>query len=386
MPTLEVRYWPKRLRIGPGSVADLPDLMAEQRRQRALVVCGRTVAGGDMLVSVRRALGAGLAGVFTGVEAHTPLTAVEAGLEAVRECQADTIISVGGGSTIDAAKGIAILDASDGEFAPYQVVRGDGGAAERPVLGGGSLVHIAVPTTAGSASEAMPTAGIRDPEAGRKLLFWDDHLVPAAVVLDPEMAIHAGPELSAATGMTAMARCLEGLYSRDRQAISTGLALHAASLLIEALPQSITAPDDLEARQACQLAALMSGVASINAMASVVHAIGHGVGGRYGLQHGISHAMLLPSAVRLLLPAIGGEGSAVATALGGSGDDPAEAAASAIESLLVKLPLPRSLREVGVGEDEIVELAAGTMDDYMMDYAPRPVAEAEIAALLTAVW
>jgi alcohol dehydrogenase class IV len=96
--------------------------------------------------------------------------------------------------------------------------------------------------------------------------------------------------------------------------------------------------------------------------------------------------MLLPSAVRLLLPAIGGEGSAVATALGGSGDDPAEAAASAIESLLDKLPLPRSLREVGVGEDEIVELAAGTMDDYMMDYAPRPVAEAEIAALLTAVW
>ncbi|HJM48760.1 MAG TPA: iron-containing alcohol dehydrogenase family protein [Alphaproteobacteria bacterium] len=386
MPTLEVRYWPKRLCIGPGSLAELPELMAGLRRQRALVVCGRTVAGGNMLASVRRDLGAGLAGIFSGVEAHTPLAVVEAGLAAARECQADTLISVGGGSTIDAAKGIAILDASGGDLAPYQVARGEGGAAERPELEGDSLVHIAVPTTAGSASEAMPTAGIRDPKAGRKLLFWDDHLVPAAVILDPEMAVHAGPELSAASGMTALARCLEGLYSRDRQAISTGLSLHAAKLLVEALPRSITAPDNLEARQACQLAALMSGVASINAMASVVHAIGHGVGGRYGLQHGISHALLLPPAVRLLLPAVGADGGLVAAALGGVGDDPAEAAAGAIEALLDKLPLPRRLRDVGVAQDEIAELAAGTMDDYMMDYAPRPVTEPEIAALLAAVW
>ena len=116
------------------------------------------------------------------------------------------------------------------------------------------------------------------------------------------MAVHAPPALTAATGMTAMARAVETLYSAYRHPISTGLALHAIRLLREALPRSVATPHDLDARAMCQMACTMSGMAAINAMVSVVHAIGHIVGGRYGLQHGISHSILLAPGMRRLLP------------------------------------------------------------------------------------
>jgi alcohol dehydrogenase class IV len=232
----------------------------------------------------------------------------------------------------------------------------------------------------------MPTAAIRRPEAGEKLLFWDDKLVPDATILDPEMAVYAGPRLSAATGMTAIARSIESLYSKHRHPISTALALHAARLLRLALPRSIEAPRDLAARADCQMACLMSGVAGINAMVSVVHAIGHVVGGRYGLQHGISHGILLAPALRRLLPAIGPDSTHVLEALGchraGTPDD----AAAAMERLLAALPLPQRLREIGMAVTDIDDIAAATMRDYMIANVPAPVAKDDIAMLLRAGW
>ena len=218
------------------------------------------------------------------------------------------------------------------------------------------------------------------------MLFWDDHLVPDATILDPEMAVFAGPELTAATGMTALARAIECLYSKHRHPISTGLALHAARLLRTALPRSVEQPRDLAARADCQMASLMSGTASINAMVSVVHAIGHVTGGRYGLQHGISHAMLLGPALRRLLPTIGGDQATVLEALGCGPSDGVDAAATQLGLLLAKLPLPQRLREVGVQEGDLPGIAQGTMGDYMMANLPAPLAVTEVEALLREAW
>jgi alcohol dehydrogenase class IV len=233
----------------------------------------------------------------------------------------------------------------------------------------------------------MPTAGIRDPKLPKKLLFWDEKLVPNATVLDPELAVHAAPALTAATGMTAMARAVECLYSKHRHPISTALALHAARLLRTALPRSVEAPDDLAARADCLMASLMSGTASINAMVSVVHAIGHVVGGRYGLQHGISHAMLLAPALRRLLPAIGTDQAFLYEALG---CPPATAtvddAAEVLDGVLQRLPLPKRLREVGVAAADVPDIARGAMGDYMMANLPRPMDVAEVQALLEEAW
>ncbi len=372
-----IRDWPKRVCFGPGSIAQLPRLMDDLGRARAMVACGRTVASGEALAKVRSALGARLAGVFDGVRAHTPFECVREAAERFKSLGADTMVSVGGGSAIDCGKGVALLFATRGDLEPY-VIDYAGKGMSRAAMPPPGIAHIAVPTTAGSASEVMPTAGIRAPKAARKMLFWDERMVPDATVLDPQMAVYAGPELSAATGMTAMARAIECLYSRHRHPISTALAAHSARLLRAALPRSVAVPDDLEARADCQMAALMSGTASINAMVSVVHAIGHVVGGRYALQHGISHAILLAPAMRCLLPAIGEDQRYVCEALGARSGR----AADVLQEMVQTLPLPRRLRDLGIAQADIPDIAAATMADYMMAHTPRPVAQAEVAEML----
>jgi alcohol dehydrogenase class IV len=379
-----IRDWPKRVCFGPGSVRELPRLMDEVGGRRALVACGRTVASGPMLAAVKAALGDRCAAVFDGVPAHTPYDAVRAAAVALENSGADCVVSVGGGSAIDAGKGLVLLAATGGNFAPYVIDYGARGSMARAVMPPAPLKHIAVPTTAGSASDVLPTAAVRDAQAGRKLLFWDERLVPDATILDPEMAQHAGPHLTAATGVTALARAIECLYSKHRHPISTGLALHAARLLRRALPRSVEAPRDLAARADCLMASLMSGTASINAMVSVVHAIGHVVGGKYALQHGTSHAMLLAPALRRMLPAIGADRAYVLEALGCAPDGTPDDAARAMEDIIARLPMKRRLSEVGVEERDLPALAAATMGDYMMANVPAPVGAGDVEALLRA--
>lgn len=384
---IDIRHWPNRVFFARGAVAQLPRIVADLRVNRALIVCGKTVARGPMLAKVRTAIGGACAGVFEDVQVHTPLAAVKRGVEAVRRIGADVLISIGGGSATDCAKGIAILHASAGDLGAYAVDPG----RERTMLPKGVLPHVAIPTTTGSASEVMPTAGVRDVEARRKLLFLDPEITPKAVIYDPEMTVYCDAQLTATSGMTAMARCIEALYSRDRNPFSTAFALHGARLLQASLRRSIVDPYDIGARADCLLASGMSGVAAINAMASFVHAVCHHLGGRYGLQHGIGHSILLAPAIRRLLPAIGDDAYYVIEAFGlarngMSRDAAADAAGSAMARLLEGLPLPKRLRDVGVVREDIGLLARETMDDYMIGYTPTPLDERSVGALIEAAW
>ncbi len=381
-----IQDWPKKICYGNGSIGQLPDLLSQQGCSRAFVVCGRTVASGPILEAVRTALGNRLVGVFDRISAHTPHSEVRLAAEQFHACDADAVISVGGGSTIDGGKGIALLRATGGHFESYSIDFGNKGMARAPMPSPG-IAHIAVPTTAGSASDIMPTAAARDPVRRLKLLFWDRNLVPDATILDPELAVYAGPELSALTGMTAMARCIEASYARTRQPFTTGLALHGIRLLRKALPRVIAVPNDLSARADCQMACVMSGVAGINTMVCLVHAIGHVFSGRHGLQHGIAHSLLLAPAMRRLLPTLGSNQYLVAEALGApitsaSPDEAGRRAADALSNLVAELPVPQRLCEVGLTADDLPEIAAIAMDDYMMPHVPRPVEVSEVEELL----
>jgi alcohol dehydrogenase class IV len=380
---IEFGDWPGRIVFGRGAVAQLGTVVGRVGGSRALVICGSTVRRTDMLGRVKAGLGDKLAAVFPEVKSHTPVEMVQRGLTAYRDSGADTLVTVGGGSAIDAGKAIQIMLATGGDLGPYAISYAPGGAMEKRALPRRTVPHVAVPTTAGSASDVMPTAAARDPSSRVKLLFWDDDLIPSATVLDPEMAVHAPAALTAATGMTAMARAVETLYSAYRHPISTALALHAVRLLRDALPRAVAEPHDLAARAACQMACTMSGMAAINAMVSVVHAIGHIVGGRYGLQHGISHSVLLAPGMKRLLPTIGGDQALLLAALGGA---PGQDCADLVSAFVGRLPLPHRLRDVGVGEAELSEIAHLTMSDYMMANLPRPMAEDEVFALLRSAW
>jgi alcohol dehydrogenase class IV len=390
MSPVTVEFWPKRLVMGAGALDGLADLVTDLGGHRALVICGRTIAASPLLERVKAALGTRFAGVFDSVSAHTPLAMLESSLAAVRARGADILVSVGGGSGIDAGKGTALLQAIGAGIGDYVIHYAPGGKMERRILKTATMPHIAIPTTTGSSSEVMPTAGIRDVAQRRKLLFWDDALVPQAVILDPVMTTATGPFLMAASGMTSVARCVEALYSRHRNPLSEGLALHALRLLHANLPKAVTSPNDLEARFQCQIACTMSGIATINAMASIVHALGHVVGGRYALQHGVSHTTTLAPAMRRFLPLLGERQKLVLEALGGSATGSADAAGEAaiarLGGFIRALPLPQRLRDIGAPAEELPLLAEQATHDYMMANLPREMSAADIEALLREAW
>jgi len=170
--------------------------------------------------------------------------------------------------------------------------------------------------------------------------------------------------------MTAVARCVEALYSGRRNPFRSALALHALGMLRQHLPKSITSPDDLEARANCLVASAMSAVAA-NVNTSAVHAIGHVIGGRYGLQHGVPHSILLSSGMRLMLPMLGEDQKLVLQTLGMASDDmSADEAGQQAAALMAKfvsgLPLPQRLRDVGVDRADLAPLAENASRDPIL--------------------
>ncbi len=320
------------------------------------------------------------------------MTSLSSGADFARRCNADSLISIGGGAAIDSAKVIAVLLAREGELTDYQVPHDpDGLALPRASLPPTTLPHVAIPTTAGSSSEIMPWAGVRVPEKGQKMLFCDSALIPKTAVLDPEIAAHTGPELTATSGATALARAVEALYSSRRQPLSDAYALEALRLLIDPLPRTIADGFDLDARASTLVGSLISGIAAQNAMVSVVHAIGHAVGGRYALQHGVAHAILLPRVAARCLPVIGERQHDLLAALDSSAvaatpDQAGELAAQLLAGLLEGLPIPSRLRDAGVPSIDLPVLAELVMSEPMLRAAPFPFAKADVIDLLEDAW
>lgn len=379
-----------RIVVGRDAVRRLPELCDQLGVSRMMVVCGRTVAAGPQLEVVRDALGSRLCEVFDGVSVHAGLSSLQEGADRVQRSGVEMLVSVGGGATIDSAKGIALLLARQSPLENYRVQRSATGHVNGEPLPP-TIPHIAIPTTAGSSSEIMPWAGIRDEIGREKLLFRDPRLVPTVAILDPGIVAHTGPELTASSAVTALARAIESLYSRDHQPFAEAYALQSLRLLVPALPAVLADPSDLDARQATQVAATLSGIAADNAMVSVVHAVGHAVGGRYALQHGVAHRLLLPGATARCLPTTGAVQLLTAHAIGIpteglTADAAGRQVADRIGALLDTLPLPRRLRDVGVTEAELDDLTEHSFADPMFAHAPAPVGKDELRSLLHEAW
>lgn len=390
-----------RIVAGAGTHRRLPELLAELPARSVFVVCSRTVAAGPQLAAVREVLGEAIAGVFDGIRPQAGMTSLADAAQRLAGARAGAVLSLGGGATIDTAKYLILLLSRRHPVAEYQVPKGRGrGARPARALVETSHPHIAIPTTAGSSSEIMPWAGIRDEAHAEKVLFCDRLLEPDLAVLDPLLVVPTGPELTASSGVTAIARAVEAAYSRQRQPVADAYAVAALRLLAAGVPRSIAAPADLAARGQAQVGAMLSGIAAHNAMVSVVHAVGHAVGGRYALQHGIAHRILLPPVAARLLPAAGDTLPRLAASLdlpAGPGRaespgrplDPAVVAgqvAGRLAELFDALPVPARLREVGVARSHLPELARAAATEPMLAYSPREVPTAELEQLLESCW
>ena len=273
--------------VGPGSTARLCGLIGGSGARRTMIATDAVLARLGMVEPVRRALEAeGIdVAVFDGIVPDPTHDVLERGLAAVRAHGSDSILALGGGSSIDAAKVIAAM-ATTGK-SPAQLI-GMLKVSKPP------LPLFAVPTTAGTGSEVTVVAVVTDAALHEKKVVIDPKLVPVAAALDPVMMKGMPPSITAATGMDALTHAVEAYQGGWPQPDTAMLCISAVRLIFANLPRAYAHGDDLEAREAMAVASLYAGLAFTRAAVGYVHAFSHKLGGMYGVPHGLANAIVLP--------------------------------------------------------------------------------------------
>ncbi|HXU72836.1 MAG TPA: iron-containing alcohol dehydrogenase [Polyangia bacterium] len=353
-------YQPTRVLFGDGSVGELGPLCKRLGIERAMVVTDRVMRERtDVVARVERALGTRMGAIYDGVIPDTGVAVIDDGARIAKEQGCDGLVSVGGGSAIDTAKGMALVMTEGGS------IRDHHGSAH---LQRRQTAHVAVPTTAGTGSEVSMYMVVKDERAHEKMHYVDDRLIPDAAVLDPEATLDMPAQLTAATGIDALTHAIEAYTSQNKNPIADGLALQAMRLIARHLPRAVAEPADKVARGQMLVAANIAGLAFNSTGVGLVHAMAHVVGARHGVHHGTANAICLPHVIRFNSDELGGCYRDVAEALGidarDLGDEMAgEAAAQAVAQLVARIKLPGRLRDVGVPEADLDQCAAHSLAD-----------------------
>lgn len=312
--------------------------------------------------------------VFDGAQPNPTVSNVKDGLARLKEHQCDFVISLGGGSPHDCAKGIALCATNGGEIADYEGVD----RSTKP-----QLPLVAINTTAGTASEMTRFCIITDEERHIKMAIVDRNVTPIMSVNDPELMLAKPKGLTAATGMDALTHAVEAYVSTAATPITDACALKAVELISRNLRAAVSNGNDLQAREQMAYAQFLAGMAFNNASLGYVHAMAHQLGGFYDLPHGVCNALLLPhveafnataSAVRLadVARAMGENVEGMDAATG------AQVCIAAIRKLSADIGIPASLSELGVKEADIPLLAANALKDACGLTNPRNATQADI--------
>ena len=377
----------ERIISGAGAIGKLAEEIDRVGGTRALVVISPSVARTFLLERIKSSLGARCAAIFDAVKPHSPTDSIAERSSARVRRGVDALVSVGGGSAIDTAKGVAALLAEGGALPRFGVRFTPPNKKEIPPMPAPKLPHIAIPTTL-SGGEYSYSAGIS--EGGKKYIVADPKLAPRTVLLDPEAAATAPGRLLAASGMNALAHCVEAVYSTETQPMTEAYCLRGIGLIARYLPRAVEDSGDLEALSHVQVAACLSGMGVYSAWTGIHHAIVHVVGGRYKAPHAEIHALMLPYAMRWNLDATIDAHARMGREIGIEAADQAALAAAVPEyvyGMNQRMGLPLKLRELGVPRDGLRQLAVDALDDYSIHTNPKPVtAAAQVLEVLEQAW
>lgn len=368
-----------RLVFGPGRLAELGELAAGLGARRAMVVSDPgIVKSGHVERGLAALAQAGLTTmVFDGVVENPTTDNVEQGVAAARDFQPDLLIGLGGGSSMDCAKGINFIYTNGGEMKDYWGV----GKATKPMLS-----MIAVPTTAGTGSETQSFALISDAKTHAKMACGDKKASCKIALLDPELTVTQPTRVTALTGIDAISHALETFVTKKRNLVSLAFSREAWRMLAGNLARVIDHPTDLDARGAMQLGSCLAGLAIENSMLGATHSLANPLTAAYGIPHGQAIAVMLPHVIRFNGEAVG---AWYRDLLGSSTDDnglpPAEEGYEGLAAFLTrlaeKLGLATKLRDLEVERERLPELAADAAKQWTATFNPRPVHQPELLAI-----
>ena len=362
---------PSRIIFGQGKAYSLKDEVQKLGGKRALVLSGRTVAEKtDTVRKVNEALGDLSAGVYSGLTQRAPLaTAVEAANLAVSQ-GVDTLVGVGGSTISDAARMIAVLMAEGIDTADQLRALGvQQDLMLAPDLEGRPLpLQVSIPTTLSAGEFNMGGGNVLDDQAGHKIRVRHRRLYADLIVLDPDMTIGTPDWLWLSTGVKALDHCIERLYSRGNQPAIDAPVLSAAELLFNYLPLSKEGDGNAEARLQCLIAASLSMMGAPNFAMGLSHAMGHIIGVRYSVGHGYTSCVTQPYVMEYNRPVSAHKQALLARAAGidakGMSDEAAaEAAARAVDDLVLGLGMPHRLRELEIPREDLPAIAEDVLGD-----------------------
>jgi alcohol dehydrogenase len=356
-----------RVVFSAGALDRLGEIVAAEGGRRVLLVSDPGIReAGHEERAVRSLYKAGaMVKVFDEVEENPTVIHVGKGVIAARPFKPDLIVGLGGGSAMDCGKGINFLLTNGGRVADYWGVN----KAKEPLL-----PFIAIPTTAGTGSDAQSAALITDPETHQKMACWDHKALPRLAILDPELTATQPSKVAAATGIDAVAHAVESSGSNKRNATSRELSRQAWNLLEPAYERAVRDAGDVRAREQMLLGAHLAGAAIENAMLGAAHALANGLTAVCGTVHGVAVGLMLPSVIRY--NAAGSDGNPYADLMGD-----AEELARRIERMLEAGGLPRKLKDVGATEEHLAFLAQVAAKQWTATFNPRKVGESELTEI-----
>jgi alcohol dehydrogenase class IV len=366
--------YPTTIRFGAGRVAELPEACRSLGMERPLLVTDPALAE---LAMTRDAAASAGAELFCAVHANPVGADVEAGVAAYRAGGHDGVIAFGGGSALDVGKTVAFQAGQvrplwDFEDREDWWTRADP-AAIAPI--------VAVPTTAGTGSEVGRAGVILDEGEGVKKIIFHPKMLPAIVILDPELTVGLPPHVTAATGMDALSHCLEAYCAPGFHPMADGIAAEGTKLIADWLAKAVEDGSNLEARGNMLVAATMGATAFQKGLGGM-HALAHPIGALSGSHHGLTNAVLMPYILAFNRPEIEEK---VARLAGFIGLEPSfEAFLAWILDLRRRLAIPHGLAELGVESSQLERIATMAEADPSAGGNPRPFGSAEARQVLAA--
>ncbi len=363
------------IRFGAGSVTQLPEVVASLGKKKVFIVTDPGVAAAGVLAKVEAILSsAGIESLsYAEIKPNPTTTLIDAAAKVGITGRVDCIVALGGGSSLDSSKGIALVVAnptfSSAKF-DYSIT------PDRP-----ALPIIAIPTTSGTGSETNNWGVIDDPIRQCKFYVGDASTTPVAAILDPELTLGLPPRPTAGTGIDALTHAIESLTSKGSTPVSAAYAHQAVKLISRALPIAVKDGQNVDARGDMLMGAHLAGLALTLSGLGLVHGIAHSVSAHVGAAHGEALATVLPEVMQFNSRAVSDIYASVGNDMGVSANS--DTAIEAVRDLADSINIRNSLSHYGVKQEMVADIAKTVLADSVTSNNPIAPSDGEVQGILT---